>query len=85
MQHPHPQLAKFSQFPNLPCHAAPEATGIWLACWTVEEIAEAVGCGQATVINVILSISEGLPELIKPAANRRAGRSELGSTYGDHE
>ncbi len=25
---PHPQQSKFRQFPNLPCHAAPEATGI---------------------------------------------------------
>ena len=40
---------------------------LWLACYTQEEIAKAVGCGQATVAEV-LSEQYQKTEAIKPAA-----------------
>jgi hypothetical protein len=41
---------------------------LWLACWTQEEIADAVGCDRHDVDN-FLRKSADLPEYAKPAAN----------------
>ncbi len=40
---------------------------LWLACWTQEEIAAAVGCDQDTVSEIVRKSAE-LPESVKPAA-----------------
>jgi transcriptional regulator with XRE-family HTH domain len=41
---------------------------LWLAGWTQDEIAEAVGCDQDTVSEIVRKSAE-LPESVKPAAD----------------
>lgn len=41
---------------------------LWMACWTQEEIAEAVGVSVGTV-NAVCSEMADLPELNKPSAS----------------
>ena len=41
---------------------------LWLACYTQQEIADAVGCSKGEANNMICSQTEELPKMNKPAA-----------------
>lgn len=42
---------------------------MWLACYTIDEIAETVGCSTQPVKDVVSDFSAELPENLKPAAS----------------